>query len=142
MRRIRMLVLDDEPDMRDVIAEMASADGGFEVVGSVADAEAALDVARQHRPDVALIDHHLASPMHGIPDSGTARLNRMSGMEIVEYLRAARDDMLIVVHTGRPGLRSTATNAGADLCIEKGGNPADLLAEIKKAWTARTSHTA
>lgn len=51
----RILVADDDPDIRALI-ELTMARAGHHVVASVADGTAALDAARAHRPDLAVLD--------------------------------------------------------------------------------------
>jgi len=53
---IRVLVADDHAVVREGIRSVLVAGSGFRVVGAAADAAEALSLARQHEPDVVLLD--------------------------------------------------------------------------------------
>jgi DNA-binding NarL/FixJ family response regulator len=54
----RVLVVDDHPGFRAAARRMLTAEG-FEVVGEAPTGEAALDAAREHEPDIVLLDIQL-----------------------------------------------------------------------------------
>jgi DNA-binding response OmpR family regulator len=54
--RLRVLIADDEPEVREILIGVVDADPGLELAGVAADAEKAVEVARVTRPDVALLD--------------------------------------------------------------------------------------
>jgi len=56
MTAIRVLLVDDHALFRRGIASMLSAQGGFEVVGEAANGLEAVERAREHMPDVILMD--------------------------------------------------------------------------------------
>jgi EAL domain-containing protein (putative c-di-GMP-specific phosphodiesterase class I) len=53
---IRVLIADDEPELRVALAELLSHEDGLELVGSAGDAEEAIVLATECRPHVALVD--------------------------------------------------------------------------------------
>ena len=53
---IRLLIADDDPAVRLVIAALAEREDGFELVGEAADAKSAIELAAHRRPDVVLLD--------------------------------------------------------------------------------------
>ena len=59
-----VLVVDDEEDVRALLRVVLEANG-FDVV-DVAGAGAALAAARDHRPDVVVLDHDLRSRVNGL----------------------------------------------------------------------------
>jgi two-component system nitrate/nitrite response regulator NarL len=61
---IRVLIADDHPLLLDGLVATFSADEDFEVVAVARDAAAAVRVAREHQPDVALLD--VAMPGGGL----------------------------------------------------------------------------
>jgi DNA-binding NarL/FixJ family response regulator len=56
MTGIRVLLVDDEPLMREALGDLITCDPSLELVGSAADARQAIELARLHQPDVALLD--------------------------------------------------------------------------------------
>jgi len=54
--RIRVLIAEDEPIVRDALSELIRGEGDLELVGAAADAFQAIEMARFHQPDVALVD--------------------------------------------------------------------------------------
>src|SRR5690348_14194791 len=59
MERVRVIIADDHPLFRDGTARAISAWPELEVVGQAADGRQALELIRQTRPDVALVDLRL-----------------------------------------------------------------------------------
>lgn len=53
---LRVLLVDDQPIIRSGFAMMLSVEDDLEVVGEAADGREAIDLARQHRPDVIVMD--------------------------------------------------------------------------------------
>src|SRR4029450_13321051 len=53
---LRVLIAEDEPEVREILISVVDADPGLELAGVAADAEKAVEVARVTRPDVALLD--------------------------------------------------------------------------------------
>ena len=56
MKRVRVLVVDDEPLARSGIAELAARDPDLEVVGQCGDGRAAVEAIRSLAPDLVLLD--------------------------------------------------------------------------------------
>lgn len=62
MRRIRIVLVDDHPIVLDGLEQLFGFEQEFEVVGRATDAEAALRLVEDRRPDVVVLD--LAMPGH------------------------------------------------------------------------------
>ena len=56
MSRIRVLIAEDEPGVRQALAELIAGEGSLELVGAAGHALQAVELAETHRPDVALVD--------------------------------------------------------------------------------------
>jgi two-component system, LytTR family, response regulator len=56
MKKIRVLIVDDEPLAREGIAAMVQGDSELEVIGMCADGQAALTAIRAQRPDLVFLD--------------------------------------------------------------------------------------
>ena len=68
----KLLIVDDEPDIRTIAGLAAKRSAGWEVIGAGSGAEG-LELARSERPDVILLD---------------VMMPQMSGIELIERLRA------------------------------------------------------
>jgi len=53
---ISVLIADDEESLREALRDLIAREADLEVIAVVADAEAAIELARLHQPDVALLD--------------------------------------------------------------------------------------
>lgn len=63
--RARILIVEDESFV--AVDDQLTLEGvGFETIGVVATAEEAIEVAERERPDLVLMDVHLAGPLNGI----------------------------------------------------------------------------
>jgi DNA-binding NarL/FixJ family response regulator len=78
-----ILIVDDHPLTRDALAALLT-QGGFEVAGTAADAETAIERVGRLRPDLVLLDLSLPG---------------MDGVEALPQLRAAAPDTEVVVLT-------------------------------------------
>jgi len=53
---IRVLIADDDQDIREALRALIAHEPDLELVGAAVDAEEAISLASQHAPDVALVD--------------------------------------------------------------------------------------
>ena len=56
MKTIRVLVVDDSPSVRALLAHILGADPGLQVVGCAADGAEGVEMAKRLRPDVITMD--------------------------------------------------------------------------------------
>lgn len=97
--RLRLLVVDDDPDICHLVVRYAQGHGGWEIVDPVGDTAEAERCAKQHQPDVIVLDVHL-------PDG--------SGIDAIPRLRHVAPDARIVMFSSDGDSRDTALQAGAD----------------------------
>jgi DNA-binding NarL/FixJ family response regulator len=116
--RDRVLIVDDAANLRELLTVLLEVEDDFEVVGTAADGEQALALARQLLPDVILLD--LAMPV-------------MDGLQALPGLRALAPAARIVIFSGfeHEALARSALTAGADAYIEKGTSVMQLVAQLR-----------
>ena len=112
---IRLLLADDQALVRGALAALLALEPDLDVVAEVARGDEVVPAAREHRPDVALLDVE------------------MPGLDGIEATRALKADqpgvrVLIVTTFGRPGFLRRALQAGANGFVVK-DTPARQLAD-------------
>lgn len=128
--RLRVLVVDDDPEIFELFRAVAILNPAVDLVGA-ASPEEAMALSREEPPDAILLDHSF--PTAGIAENADVptRANRgMTGLEAVEFLRSAAPHAVIAIYTGSHGLDESAEHAGADLYLVKGPNPGAVLEEL------------
>ncbi len=118
MPRERILIVDDEPDIRDVLHLTLEAEG-YEV-HEAADGEEAVQKVRKVNPDLILLDY------------------KMPGMEGPEVCRVLKKDLLLqnvpivmLTSKGEVSDKVEGINAGADDYVVKPFDPPELLARVR-----------
>jgi DNA-binding NarL/FixJ family response regulator len=75
MSKIRVLIVEDHKLIRETWASMLSMDERFEVLDACSDTISAISIARDHRPDIILMDINIL-PLNGF--QATACLSKIS----------------------------------------------------------------
>jgi DNA-binding response OmpR family regulator len=110
----RVLIVDDEPNIREVVGLYLSRDG-HDVV-SATDGEEALAVFRESEPDLVVLD---------------LMLPKLSGLEVCRRLRAVRKVPLIMLTArGEEEERVLGLSLGADDYVAKPFSPRELAARV------------
>jgi two-component system, NarL family, response regulator DesR len=117
--RIRLLLADDQELIRTALAVMLELEDDFEVVASVGDGDEAVAAAKEHQPDVALLDIE----MPGIDGLAVA------GVLAQEVPRCRS---LILTTFGRPGYLRRAMESGACGYVVKDAPPERLADAIRR----------
>jgi DNA-binding NarL/FixJ family response regulator len=130
--RVRLLVIDDDPDLCEVMRVISNHHPVVDWVGAASSPEEAVALSRQHAPDAILLDHHFltAEPPKIEATASRHPMRGMSGLEAVEFLRAVAPQAVIAVYTGTTGLDESVENSGADLYLMKGRDPRETLDEV------------
>jgi DNA-binding NarL/FixJ family response regulator len=118
--RIRVLIVDDHPVVRDGLAGMLATQPDLEVVGDAADGEAALRQVAALSPDVVLMD---------------LQLPRLSGVEATAAIRAEhpRVQVLVLTTYDTDADITAAVEAGAVGYLLKDTGREQLCAAIRAA---------
>jgi DNA-binding NarL/FixJ family response regulator len=119
---IRVLIADDEPEVRAALAELIAAHGSFELAGAAGDADEAIALAREIDPDVVLLDVKM-------PGGG----GRRAASEITRSVPRTRV-LALSAFEDAPTVREML-RAGAIAYLVKGAPPEEILQSIE--WAAR-----
>lgn len=122
----RVLVIDDHPLFRRGVSQLLGLEPAFSVVAEAASGQEGIALAKQHDPDLILLD-----------------LN-MKGMNGIETLRAMRDAdidgrIIILTVSNAPEDLIAAIRAGSDGYILKDNDPADMLGLICNAMNGQNA---
>lgn len=126
VQQIRVLIADDEVEVRSALAELIGSEDQLELVGSAGDADEAAELARSLRPDVALVD--VKMPGGGGPRAAR-EIVRLSPQTRILALSAYEDRKTVLQMLG----------AGADGYLVKGTGSDEIVRAIKRAVHGQTS---
>lgn len=112
----RVVVIDDTPDLR-ALLRIALERAAYVVVGEAGDGQEGIEVVREHRPDVVLLD--LSMPV-------------LDGLEALPTIRRLVPDGTIVVLSGfgPTTMSDRALARGADGYVQKGAPLRSIIASI------------
>ena len=115
---IRIGLVDDHPAFRDSFRHLLERESDLSVVAVAGDGLAAIELVKQHQPDVVVTD---------------VRLPRMDGLEATREIATKHPGTKVVVMTlfTDDGTRVKALEAGAHHCLAKESNFQGMLAAIR-----------
>jgi DNA-binding NarL/FixJ family response regulator len=121
---ISVFLVDDVPELRELIRLGMEEDPGFEIVGEAGDGRSALAGIAETRPEAVLLDLSM-------PD--------MDGFQAIPQIREGDPDVAIIVLSGFSAERMgpPAIDRGADGYIEKGTPIQDLREATRLAVAKR-----
>src|SRR5690606_15844990 len=144
--KIHVLIVDDLPETRENVRKLLQFESDVEVVAQAGDGEEAVQLAREYKPDIILMDINMPG-LDGIAASQaisrsvpSAQIIIMSVQSEADYLRramlaGARDflmkpfsgDELVMavrrVHQMRPALPAAAPQTGGPAQVDASGQP-------------------
>jgi DNA-binding NarL/FixJ family response regulator len=114
-----VVVVDDEPGLRNLLVMLLERDGGFDVVAEAGDGVEAIEAVAQHDPDLLLLDL-------GLP--------RMDGLEVLaELQRRPRPTVVVLTGFTDEATLAEARALGASTCLVKGEGFALITDALRQA---------
>lgn len=120
---VRVMIVDNTPRVRERLKALLHADAPFaEVVGEAAEAQAAIRLIRDTRPDVVILDLQLAG---------------LSGIEVLRAVKLAPHAPVVIMLTNLASLeyQITCLEAGAEFFLDKSfgfKRLADILRDLAR----------
>jgi DNA-binding NarL/FixJ family response regulator len=123
-RPIRVLLVEDNQVFREALELLLGLRQNIEVVASVGDGNDAVPAAREHQPDVVVMDY---------------RLPGLDGVQATRAVRDAAPGVAVVCLTASANLREVDAlyEAGAVACLSKDQELDEIVAAIERAVGAR-----
>jgi DNA-binding NarL/FixJ family response regulator len=121
--RVSVVIADDQRLFAEALEAILSTDARIDVVGRAVDGQGAIELAREHRPDVVLMD--IAMPV-------------LDGIQAAEAIRDELPETRVIVLTGSASTDdvSRARSAGAAGYVTKDQIAGDLVRAILDAAAA------
>lgn len=119
LTRRRVLIADDNPQVRQELRTLLPLAGDVEIVGEAADGQEALRLAQALQPEVVLMD--LEMPV-------------LDGYEATRQIKASSPSCRVVALTvhGYEAARQKASRSGVDVFLVKGGSVENLIQAISE----------
>jgi DNA-binding NarL/FixJ family response regulator len=114
----RVLVVDDNPQVRQGLCEVFKREADFDVCGEAENGREAIDKANSLQPDLIVMD--LSMPV-------------LNGLEALRLLKDVMPNVPVIIYTAHSGqiVESEARAAGAAATISKSENVALLVRTIR-----------
>ena len=114
---VRVILADDVFDLRFMVKLALERSGRFEVIAEAENGDEAVAMAKQHQPDLVLLD--VSMPVK-------------DGLEALPDIRSVSPNAKVVMLSGFEASRlaSTALESGAAAYLEKGIPPGELVSEL------------
>ncbi len=115
---MKVILVDDEPLSLELFKLECSNMPGFEVAGFFDNSIEALEYAKKHPVDFALLDIDMPE---------------MTGIELARQLRLCRPEMIIIFVTAHPEYSADAIHAKADFVVFKPYEREDIIDALERA---------
>ncbi len=114
---MRLLLVDDNAEVREGLRVMLELSEGIEVVGMAGEGWEALKLAEECLPDVVLMD---------------IRMPAMDGLEATRLIKLLRPEIRVIALTLYQSYRDDALAAGAEAVLVKGCPMTELLEAVRR----------
>jgi DNA-binding NarL/FixJ family response regulator len=113
----RIVVCDDQPAYRQIVAMVLGLESDLEVVGEAGNGRQAVELVEQLQPEVLVLD--IAMPV-------------LDGLEALPLIRTASPETKVVMLTGvvGEGIQERALGGGASLFLEKGADIQEVVRAV------------
>ena len=127
-RRLRVLLADDHPILREGLRSFLASCPGVELVGEAVDGLSAVRMAVDHAPDIVLMDVSMPG---------------LDGLEATRQLRSAAPSVKVLLLTvsAEPEYLREGARAGACGYLLKDASPAELLRALEAVHEGKPFHT-
>jgi DNA-binding NarL/FixJ family response regulator len=113
---MRILIADDQANVRSALALLLEQESQFTIAGEAADAVGLLQAVRRLNPALLLLDWELPG---------------LAADHLLRLLRYEQPHLLIVALSSRPEAEASAQAAGADAFISKSALPEHVLTAVR-----------
>jgi DNA-binding NarL/FixJ family response regulator len=115
---IRVLIVNDEPDVCNLWSMMVNRQADMEVIGTANDGDNAIKLATDLQPDVVMMDYMMPG---------------MDGMQATAAITQQMPDMRIVIYTAHPDAHARAAEAGAVTGVRMPQPPRQMMQTLRDA---------
>jgi two-component system, NarL family, response regulator DevR len=124
---MKVLIVDDSAIIRVRLAELLAELEGIEVVAQANNAFEAVDMVREFKPDVAIVD---------------VRMPERSGMELIKDVKSTLQPPTIIMLTNfpTPENREKCLTQGADYFFDKSSEIEEVMTVLKDLLQASGDH--
>ena len=117
--KIGVIVADDHPSIRENLRYLLNAETGIEVVGVARDGVEAVELVRQHLPDVLILDEDMPGAL--------------DGLAVIRELRRMKARTRVVLYTLEDEVCDEARREGAAACVIKGDEYGHIVDAVHRA---------
>ncbi len=121
----RIVIIEDQTAIREMLTEMIKAFGGYDIVGAVGDGQAGVDLTLKEKPDLVILD---------------VMLPGLNGIEVLRRFSKQLRETRVLIFSGHqsPSLVKDLLHAGAHGFIEKNSPLSELRKGIEIVMSGGT----
>lgn len=115
---IRVLIVNDEPEVVNLWSMMVKRQADMEVVGTASDGREAVTMAQALQPDVIMMDYMMPG---------------MDGLTATEQIRQTLPQVRVIVYSAHPEAEERALRAGAVAGVKMPQPPQNMIQTVRDA---------